>query len=168
MQSFFNLFSGASSSADADAPSAAPSAPALFDEEEAATVAEMRAAAARVNSFVHVLRLVLGDGIKKASAPADEATMRVFSTVTKANLKHDTVDLCPLQGGSEKELDPAACRCRRQSSAHIPAPQQEISRCLRLRRAYFSHMGFGFLEVQPLVGPFVFFGGVISYLLGSF
>ena len=47
MQSFFNLFSpGASSSADADAPSAAPSAPALFDEEEAATVAEMRAAAA--------------------------------------------------------------------------------------------------------------------------
>ena len=46
MQSFLNLFSGASSSADADAPSAAPSAPALFDEEEAATVAEMRAAAA--------------------------------------------------------------------------------------------------------------------------
>ena len=47
MQSFFNLFSpAASSSADADAPSAAPSAPALFDEEEAATVAEMRAAAA--------------------------------------------------------------------------------------------------------------------------
>ena len=47
MQSFFNLFSpGASSSADADAPSAAPSAPALFDEEEAATVAEMRGAAA--------------------------------------------------------------------------------------------------------------------------
>ena len=49
MQSFLGaLFSpsGASSSADADAPSAAPSAPALFDEEEAATVAEMRAAAA--------------------------------------------------------------------------------------------------------------------------
>jgi len=47
MQSFLgSLFGGASSSADADAPSAAPSAPALFDEEEAATVAEMRAAAA--------------------------------------------------------------------------------------------------------------------------